>query len=135
MVVVLLLLEVVDGAENGELQDPYASDFTRTAVSVGGSYKTDEKTARAKLEARFENSNDNTRDRTTWLLATGGTLKMSDDWALAAKLDAALSQSDSSAFLDGDYVSGSLGYAYRPVEHDKFNALFKYSFLYRLVGC
>ena len=36
--------------------------------------------------------------------------------------------------LDGDYVEGSVGFAYRPVEHDRFNALARYTFLYDLPG-
>jgi hypothetical protein len=32
----------------------------------------------------------------------------------------------------GKYVEGWLGYAYRPVENDRLNALFKYTYLYDL---
>ncbi|WP_338040693.1 hypothetical protein [Nitratireductor luteus] len=33
-----------------------------------------------------------------------------------------------------DYVEASLGYAYRPVDNDRLNALFKYTWLYDLPG-
>ena len=45
-----------------------------------------------------------------------------------------LSDSAAGAFHDGDYIEASLGYAYRPVDNDRLNALFKYTWLYDLPG-
>ena len=50
------------------------------------------------------------------------------------KPTAAASNSNQSSIRDGDYVEASLGAAYRPIDNDRFNGLFKYVFLYDLPG-
>lgn len=42
--------------------------------------------------------------------------------------------SNQSSLLNGDYVKGSVGYAYRPVASDWMNALFKFIVIYDLPG-
>lgn len=126
---------VTGGLEAGRVRDPYASDFDRIAPSLGVSYKADERIAASfKAEARFEDSKDNTRDQTSYYFAGGFAIKTSDNWRLLSTVDAVLSQSDQDSVRDGDYIEASLGAAYRPVENDRLNALFKYIFLYDLPG-
>jgi hypothetical protein len=67
-------------------------------------------------------------------MAAGLAWNPNQDWRLSTNLDAVLSQSDASAFKDADYVEGSFGYAYRPVDNDRLNALLKYSYFYDLPG-
>ena len=38
------------------------------------------------------------------------------------------------AFQDTDYAEASIGYAYRPVDNDRLNALFRYTLLYDMPG-
>ena len=123
------------GLEYGDVNDPVAGELSRTAVSARVSY--DEKDAInwfIRGEARFENSNDPGLDRDTYFASAGLTYKQNEDWRLLLHFDAALSNSNQAAFLDGDYIEASVGYAYRPTDNDKFNALFKYNFLYDLPG-
>ena len=113
------------------------SDFDRNAVSLSLGYKDEERgiNGRIRGEARFEDSDDDTRDRNTYLFATGLSWKTNENWRVLANVDAVISDSDGeSSFRDGDYVEASLGYAYRPVDNDRLNALFKYSWLYDLPG-
>ncbi|KXF75792.1 hypothetical protein ATN84_17655 [Paramesorhizobium deserti] len=113
------------------------SDFDRKAVSLSVGYKDEERgiNARVRGEARFEDSDDGTRDRDTYLFAAGVSWKTSEDWRLLANIDAVVSDSSGeSSFRDGDYVEASIGYAYRPVDNDRLNALFKYSWVYDLPG-
>lgn len=118
------------GFEGGRIEDPNASDFDRVAPSFGVSYKDGDKfSANLKAEARFEDSEDNTRDQTSYYLAGGVAVKTSEDWRMLANVDAVISNSDGSSIRDGDYIEASLGAAYRPVENDRFNALFKYVYL------
>jgi hypothetical protein len=110
------------------------SDFDRVAGSVSLAYHGDEGIdAHAKGEVRFENSDDNTRNRDTYLFSAGLTALTSVDWRLLADVDGVFS-SGSTDSLDGKYAEASLGYAYRPVEGDRVNALFKYTFLYDFPG-
>src|SRR5690606_19155328 len=70
----------------------------------------------------------------TYLFAGGLSWKTNPSWRMMLSLDAVLSDTKSSvtSFQDTDYVETSIGYAYRPVENDRLNALFKYSWLYDL---
>ncbi|WP_244642871.1 TonB-dependent receptor [Phyllobacterium sp. 628] len=135
----------VDGGfEAGTIQDDTIdpstgldrSDFDRKAVSLSVGYKDNDKiTARVRGEARFEDSDDGTRDRNTYLFATGLNYKTNDNWRMLVNVDAVLSDSSSeSSFRDGNYVEASFGYAYRPVDNDRLNALFKYTWLYDAPG-
>lgn len=112
------------------------SDFDRKAVSLSVAYKDEDFiSGRIRGEARFENSDDGTRDANTYLLAAGLGWKTSNDWRLLAAVDAVLSETTGeSSFRGGDYVETSLGYAYRPVSNDRLNALFKYIWLYDQPG-
>jgi hypothetical protein len=125
------------GFETGTIKDPNDSDFDRKAFSLSIGYKDDERiTARIRGEVRFENSEDNTRDRQTYLGAATLSWKTNDDWRFIANIDAVLSTSDAltTTILDGDYIEASVGYAYRPVNNDRFNLLAKYTYLYDLPG-
>jgi len=51
-----------------------------------------------------------------------------------AGFDGLISNSDQSSILDGDYIEASVGAAYRPVDNDRLNALFRYTYLYDLPG-
>ncbi|CAN7214842.1 hypothetical protein LJR231_000649 [Phyllobacterium sp. LjRoot231] len=107
------------------------ADFDRKAVSLAIGYKDEERiSARIRGEARFENSDDDSRDANTYLIASGLSWKTSEDWRLLANIDAVLSDSDrETSFRDGNYVELSVGYAYRPIDNDRLNALFKYAWL------
>lgn len=121
--------------------DPYTglerSDFDRKSVSLSGSYKDDERgiTGRTRGEVIVERSDDNTRDRNAYLFASGLSWKTNKNWRLLTNINAVISDSQSaSSFRDGSYVEASFGYAYRPVENDRLNALFMYKWVYDQPG-
>lgn len=123
------------GLEVGRIEDPNASDFDRKAISVGVSYKDEDRfTARLRGEIRLDDSDDDTRDAESYLFTGGIGYKVNPNWRFVGKLDGLISQSDQGDFLDGDYIEASLGFAYRPIDNDRLNALFKYTFLYDLPG-
>lgn len=113
-------------------------DFDRYAPSIAVGYKDEERgiNARVRGEVRVEESNAGTRDQNTYLFSAGLAWKTSPDWRLLTHVDAVLSDSRSSQtfFADTNYVEASVGYAYRPLDNERFNALFKYTWLYDLPG-
>jgi hypothetical protein len=113
-------------------------DFDRYAPSIAVGYKDEERgiNARARGEVRIERSENDTRDQNTYLFTAGLAWKTSPNWRLLTHVDAVLSDSQGSEtfFADTDYVEASVGYAYRPVDNDRLNALFKYTWLYDLPG-
>jgi hypothetical protein len=106
------------------------SDFDRTAISVSAGYRPNEKfDGHVKGDVRFEDSDDDTRDATSYYLGSLLRYNVSDDWRFIASADVVISDATATT-RDGKYVEASVGYAYRPVTNDRLNALFKYTFLF-----
>ena len=121
--------------EAGEVRDDVNGNFDRTALSFGVAYsEADRLKARLKLEGRWEDGVGLAQDRTTYLVSAGLQYQTNDDWRFLANVDALHSKSDQTSFRNGDYVEASLGYAYRPVDNDRLNMLFKYTYLYDMPG-
>ncbi len=110
------------------------SDFDRKALSLSAGYKGEnENSARVKGEVRLENSDDHTRDLESYLLSSNVNLRANDNWRFLGSFEAVLAQATQST-RDGKYIEASLGYAYRPVDNDRLNLLFKYNFLFDKPG-
>lgn len=123
------------GFEAGEIYDDINGDFDRVAVSGSVSLREEVRNASLRFEARFEEGDNATiRDRNTYLLSGQYAYLHNQDWRFIASIDAVLSESDQATILDGDYIEGSIGWAYRPVENDRLNALFRYTYLEDLPG-
>ena len=110
------------------------SDFDRKAFSGSVVYKDDGgNMARLKGEVRFDRSDDHTRDVDSYLVAETVEVRANPNWRFLANVDAVIANATDST-RDGRYVEGSVGYAYRPIDNDRLNALFKYIYLYDLPG-
>jgi hypothetical protein len=109
-------------------------DFDRKAFSLSAGYKSgDEFAAKVRGEARFEDSDDDSRDLTSYLLSADANVRTSDNWRLLGSVDAVFTDA-TDAIKEGKYAEASIGYAYRPAEGDRLNALVKYTFLYDRPG-
>lgn len=123
------------GFEAGEIYDTVNGDFERFGFSATYSLREEVRNASLRFEARFEDGiNDNARDRNTYLLSANYGYNHNNDWRFIAKADAVISESDQATILDGDYIEGSIGWAYRPKDDDRLNALFRYTYLEDLPG-
>jgi hypothetical protein len=71
-------------------------------------------------------------DRTTWLFRNTLKYQTTPDWRVVGKLNWADSDSSEGEFYDGGYREGVLGLGYRPVKHDRFDALAKYTYFYNI---
>jgi hypothetical protein len=58
--------------------------------------------------------------------------QLSPDWRLIGKFNYAHSDDSRGENFDGDYTEAVIGYAYRPVQHDRLNALIKYTYFYNV---
>ncbi len=132
------------GVEAGNIEDDrinpatgsqYA-DFERYAGSLGVGFKDEEMgvSARVRGEARFERSDDKTRNRNTYVMSAGAAMDHDGYGRVLGSVDAVISQTPNGTYYNGDYIEGSLGYAYRPVDNDLLNALLRYTYLYNLPG-
>lgn len=135
---------VEGGLEVGRLRDDTVvggveqEDFDRYAPSLSVVYSNEEAgvDAHVRSEVRVERSDRGTRDQDTYLMVAGLGWRTSPDWRLITHLDAVLSESRSSqtSYGDTNYLEASTGFAYRPIDNDRLNALFKYAWLYDLPG-
>ncbi len=115
--------------ENGVLSDPDSGDTDRTAVSLTTGYHNDRTKYSGSAEMRLEENDLSEFDRRSWLTRHTMGYQTSEDWRLLADFDLAISDSGLSSNLDADFIEIGLGYAYRPIDNDRLNALVRYEFL------
>ena len=113
--------------EMGTLEDNLTGAQTeRTAYSFSAGYSGESFNYSGAYEWR-EDSTD-TFTRTTTLHKHNMKLKLSPSWTTTLKLNMSDSQNSQGEFYDGDFTELVLGYAYRPVNHDRLNVLAKYTY-------
>ncbi|MEZ4498297.1 MAG: hypothetical protein R2845_16320 [Thermomicrobiales bacterium] len=127
-----------DGCQIDPVTGFERSDFDRYAPSLSVGYTDEEGDVSGRLrgEVRIEDSEDGSRDQNTYLVSGDLAWKTDDHWRAMFNLDAVWSDTRSAvtSYQDTSYIESSIGYAYRPVDNDRLNALFKYSWLYDVPG-
>ncbi len=115
--------------EKGELHGA-AGDTDRTAIGVSADFTKDQ----TKVGSGFEWRKDDgpTSIRKTWLIRTNLNQKTNPNWRFLGKLDLSHSRSTSAQTDSADFAEFSAGFAYRPIENDLWNGLFKYTYIYDL---
>jgi flagellar motor protein MotB len=68
--------------------------------------------------------------RTTWLFRNSFKYQISPGGRFLGKLNHSESESSLGTFYEGGFTEAVFGYAYRPVNHDRLNALVKYTYFY-----
>ena len=120
------------GVLSGQTRETDGTNVKRDGVSFGLTHNNGEAVNyRLRTEYRRDRSDNPERftRRHSWLVSGDLSYKASEDWRLIAGLDLVLSNGDGVSLRDGRYVEGRVGYAYRPVENDRLNALLSYTFL------
>ncbi len=122
----------------GTLHDPItgaAIERRGMGLRVGYGFET------VKLSSAVEYRVDGTQnadltvaERETWLFKNGLKYQISPEWRFVGKLNYANSTSSLGTQYDGRYIEAVTGYGYRPVNHDRLNTLFKYTYFYNLPG-
>jgi flagellar motor protein MotB len=120
----------------GTLKDPQtAAEMDRQALGVSAGYGFENLKLASGLEYRVdetEQPDTSFSKRTTWLWKNSLKYQLSEDWRLLGKFNYAQSESSLGDTYDADYTEAVMGYAYRPVAHDRLNALLKYTYFYNL---
>ena len=120
----------------GTLQDNLTgARIKRTAVGVNAGYGFEKLKLASALEFRVDDSEQpdtSSVERTSWLLKNSFKYQLTPDWRLIGKLNYSQSKSSQGRFYDGSYTEAVVGYAYRPVNNDRLNALLKYTFFYNV---
>jgi hypothetical protein len=71
-------------------------------------------------------------ERTTWLFRNSFKYQINPGARLLGKFNHSESESSLGTFYDGGFTEAVLGYAYRPVLHDRLNVLAKYTYFYNV---
>jgi hypothetical protein len=122
--------------EVGTLTDVQTGAQTeRQAGGVRVAYALDTVQLSSGIEYRFDDAEqlDATRtERTTWLFRNNFKYQVTPDWRLLGQLNHSFSDSSLGQYYDGAYTEAVIGYAYRPVMHDRLNVLTKYTYFYNV---
>jgi hypothetical protein len=120
------------GVLTGETRERDGTTVEREGISLGLT-QSDEAGAAYRIRAEYRRDRSDNPARFTrrqsWLVSGALSYQTSELWRLLADLDLVLSNGDGATIRDGRYVEGRLGYAYRPVDDDRLNALLSYTFL------
>jgi hypothetical protein len=130
-------LALSGGIEVGRVQDDDEGDFDRQGLSLGAAYANDTGLeAKARLELRRDRGVQSGTDRDADTVLFTGNLSYEVDPARRwlATVDIADTDTDTSTTLSGEYAKATLGYAYRPVDNDRWNILARYTYLYDMYG-
>jgi hypothetical protein len=123
-------------AEVGTLVDSLTSAETdRKAAGVRLGYSVDTVQLTSAVEYRrdiAEQLDATETERTAWLFRNSFKVRLTPDWRVVGKLNYSFSDSSQGEFYDGGYTEAVVGYAYRPVRHDRLSALAKYTYFYNL---
>jgi len=117
-------------AEQGTISDEASGDLDRVAVGVSAAYKYERTKLATALEYRDESGTSGDRD--VWLMKSSAGYQIDPSWRLLGKFNFSVSESSGGEFFDADFTEAVVGAAFRPVKHDRLNALFKYTYFYTL---
>ena len=122
--------------EIGKLRDSLTAATTdRKAAGIKVGYGRDKAQFSSGVEFRRDLAEqiDTTHTKTTtWLFRNSFKVQLNPDWRMLGKLDHSVSDSSLGDFYAGGYTEAVVGYAYRPVRHDRLSALAKYTYFYNV---
>ncbi|HEX5764261.1 MAG TPA: hypothetical protein VFY27_01740 [Woeseiaceae bacterium] len=122
----------------GTLQDVQTGAETdRRAAGIHVGYGFEALQLSSGIEYRHDDTeqlDQGISQRKTWLFRNSLKYQMNPSARLLGKFNHSDSASSLGAFYDGGFTEAVVGYAYRPVSHDRLNALAKYTYFYNVPG-
>ena len=120
----------------GTLQDRQTGAETeRLAGAVQIGFGFNDLQVSSGIEYRYDDAEQadlSRTERTTWLFRNNFKYQVNPGARLLGKFNHSESESSLGTFYDGGYTEAVLGYAYRPIHHDRLNALVKYTYFYNV---
>jgi len=118
--------------ELGKLNSETAGEIKRKAIGLRLGYSANRSIYAGAVEFRIDESVTEKRD--SWLVRNSYKYQSNPDWRLLTRLDFAISESNKGKAFDADFIEAVTGYAWRPVDNDRWNGLFKYTYFYDLTS-
>jgi flagellar motor protein MotB len=123
-------------SEFGRLHDSTTgAETNRRASGIRVGYGVDAIQFSSAIEYRrdlAEQLDTTNTKRIAWLFRNNFKFQWTPDWRIIGKLNHSFSNSSLGEFYDGGYTEAVAGYAYRPVRHDRFSALAKYTYFFNV---
>jgi hypothetical protein len=107
-----------------------ANQRDRDALSASLHYGDRDITASTKLEYRKDKGTN--LEETQYLTTNRLSYKVNPSWRMMAKLNYAKTVDERDDSKEATFTEAGVGFAYRPVEHTRFNLIGKYTYLYDL---
>ncbi len=115
--------------QDGELENINGAVIDRQAGSVSGSYRSPDLDWTSRLEYREDSGAEN---REQWLTTNRISYRLDQDWRLAARINYSDTEDLNDPAQNAEFTEANLGFAYRPVNNNKWALLGKYTYLYDL---
>ncbi len=120
----------------GTLRDTYTGAETDR---VAGGLQVSFHSGGLQLSSGIEYRNDDVEqpdlgrnERKTWLFRNNLKYQLGMSSRILGKLNHSESESSLGTFYDGGFTEAVIGYAFRPVSHDRLNTLVKYTYFYNV---
>ena len=122
--------------EAGTLVDKNTGAGTdRKALGLNAGYNFGAVIYSTAVEYRIDDSESpdtSTSKRTTWLMKNNLKYQVDSDWRFLAKANFSKSTSTLGDLFSGNFTEIVAGYGYRPIDNDRWNTLFKYTYFYNV---
>ncbi len=115
--------------QSSRLDDNTDDGIERDAGTLSALYRRGQTRLSSKLEYRRDRGSERRRQ---WLTTNLLNYKWTQDYTWLGKLSLSRTEDALDALGDARFAEAALGLAYRPVHHDRFNLLGRYTFLYDL---
>jgi len=122
--------------EAGSLEDKNTGAETdRLALGLNAGYNFGDIVYSAALEYRIDDTESpdaTSSERKTWLMKNNLKYQVDSDWRFLAKANFSESTSTLGDLFSGNFTEIVTGYGYRPIDNDRWNTLFKYTYFYNV---
>ncbi|APG61677.1 hypothetical protein LPB140_01185 [Sphingorhabdus lutea] len=119
-------LSITGSFENGRIDDATTGLFKRTAGSIGLGWQDENVKLGSSVEIRREKGNG--RDQTVTLFRSDINYNVNPDWSALGRLNIARADNDSASIRAAEYTEAMAGFAYRPINNERLNALVRFTF-------
>jgi len=120
----------------GTLRDTFTGAETeRLAAGVQVGFSTGDIQLVSGMEYRSDDVEQldlSRNERKTWLFRNNLKYQMGPSGRIIGKLNHSESESSLGTFYDGGFTEAVAGYAYRPIDNDRLNAMVKYTYFYNV---
>lgn len=120
-------LSIAGSFENGKIRDETTGLFRRTAASLSFGYTFEDVRLGAAIELRDERGA--ARNQRVWLLRNNLSYGLDQDWRFVGQVNIARAVNNSLSIRESEFTDATAGFAYRPVDHERVNALFRVQYV------